>query len=153
MGFVRGLDENKGKSDKEITLGYETVEEIVSKYIRRKRPPNGVTTTYLFGYEIDNPSAENMKYKVFDEPYSGAVNETYYTKNLKFAKNFFAENIRKLYEESGEGGLEAVNTLYKKLTQRLMLISMKGDADKNLDRYRALKGAEICTRKNNEEKH
>lgn len=29
-------------------------------------------------------------------------------------------SIRKLYEESGEGGLEAVNTLYKKLTQRLM---------------------------------
>lgn len=29
-----------------------------------------------------------MKYKVFDEQYSGAVNETYYTKNLKFAKNF-----------------------------------------------------------------
>ena len=120
VGFVRGLDENKGKSDKEITLGYETVEEIVSKYICRKRPPNGVVTTYLFGYEVDNPSAEYMKYKVFDEPYSGAVNETYYTKNLKFAKNFFAENIRKLYEESGEGGLEAVNTLYKKLTQRLM---------------------------------
>lgn len=107
-------------SRKEITLGYETVEEIVSKYICRKRPPNGVVTTYLFGYEVDNPSAEYMKYKVFDEPYSGAVNETYYTKNLKFAKNFFAENIRKLYEESGEGGLEAVNTLYKKLTQRLM---------------------------------
>ena len=120
VGFVRGLNENKGKSDKEITLGYETVEEIVSKYICRKRPPNGVVTTYLFGYEVDNPSAEYMKYKVFDEPYSGAVNETYYTKNLKFAKNFFAENIRKLYEESGEGGLEAVNTLYKKLTQRLM---------------------------------
>lgn len=120
VGFVRSLDENKGKSDKEITLGYETVEGIVSKYICRKRPPNGVVTTYLFGYEVDNPSAEYMKYKVFDEPYSGAVNETYYTKNLKFAKNFFAENIRKLYEESGEGGLEAVNTLYKKLTQRLM---------------------------------
>lgn len=118
--FLRGLDENKGKSDKEITLGYETVEEIVSKYICRKRPPNGVVTTYLFGYEVDNPSAEYMKYKVFDEPYSGAVNETYYTKNLKFAKNFFAENISKLYEESGEGGLEAVNMLYKKLTQRLM---------------------------------
>ena len=117
---MRSLDENKGKSDKEITLGYETVEEIVSKYICRKRPPNGVVTTYLFGYEVDNPSAEYKKYKVFDEPYSGAVNETYYTKNLKFAKNFFAENIRKLYEESGEGGLEAVNTLYKKLTQRLM---------------------------------
>ena len=45
VGFVRSLDENKGKSDKEITLGYETVEEIVSKYICRKRPPNGVVTT------------------------------------------------------------------------------------------------------------
>lgn len=120
VNFVRGLDENKDKSDKEITLGYETVEEIVSKYICRKRPPNGVVTTYLFGYEVDNPSAEYMKYKVFEEPYSGAVNETYYTKNLKFAKNFFAENIRKLYEESGADGLEAINTLYKKLTQRLM---------------------------------
>lgn len=28
-----------------------------------------------------------------------------------------------------------------------------GSADKNLDRYRALKEAEICTRKNNEQKH
>ena len=56
VGFVRGLDENKGKSDKEITLGYETVEEIVSKYICRKRPPNGVVTTYLFGYESIIPA-------------------------------------------------------------------------------------------------
>lgn len=118
--FVRGLDENRDKSDREITLGYETVEEIVSKYICRKRPPNGVVTTYLFGYEADNPSAGYMRYKVFEEPYSGTVNETYYTKNLKFAKNFFAENIRKLYEESGADGLDAINTLYKKLTQRLM---------------------------------
>lgn len=118
--FVRGLDENRDKSDKEITLGYETVEEIASKYICKKRPPNGVVTTYLFGYEADNPSAEYMRYKVFEEPYSGTVNETYYTKNLKFAKNFFAENIRKLYEESGADSLDAINTLYKKLTQRLM---------------------------------
>ena len=71
--------------------------------ICRKRPPNGVVTTYLFGYEVDNPSAEYMKYKVFNEPYSGAVNETYYTKNLS-CKELFAENIRKLYEESREGG-------------------------------------------------
>lgn len=120
VGFVRGLEENKDKSDKKITLRYETGEEILSKYICRKRPPNGVVTTYLFGYEVDNLSAEYMKYKVFDEPYSGAVNETYYTKNLKLAKNFWAENIRMLYEKSGEGSLEAVNTLYKKLTQCLM---------------------------------
>ena len=120
VNFLRKVDENEGKSDKDITLGYETVEEIVSKYICKKRPPNRVVTTYLFGYEVDNPSAEYMRYKVFEEPYSGNVNETYYTKNLKFAKNFFAENVRNLYEESGGNGLEAVDTLYKKLTQRLM---------------------------------
>lgn len=120
VSFVRGLDENKNEFDNEIILGYETIEEIVSKYICRKRPPNGVVTTYFFGYETDNPSAEYMRYKIFEEPYSGAVNETYYTKNLKFAKKFFAENIRKLYEESGVGGLEAVTALYKKLTQRMM---------------------------------
>lgn len=118
--FVRRLEENKDKPDREITLGYETIEEIVSKYICKKRPPNGVVTTYLFGYEEDNPSAEYMKYKVFEEePYSSDVKETYYTKNLKIAKNFFAENIEKLYKESGTDGLEAINTLYKKLTQRL----------------------------------
>jgi len=120
VSFVRHLDENEGKPDKEIILGYETLEDIVSKYICKKRPPNGVVTTYLFGYEVDNPSAEYMRYKIFEEPYSETVNKTYYTKNLKFAKNFFAENIRELYEESDENGLEAINTLYKKLTQRLM---------------------------------
>ncbi len=118
--FVRGLDENNGKTDKEITLGYETIEEIVSKYICRKRPPHCMVTTYLFGYEVDNPSAEYLRYKVFEEPYSGTVNETYYTKNLKFAKDFFSKNIRTLFEESGADGLEVVNSLYKKLTQKLM---------------------------------
>lgn len=33
VGFVCSLDENNDKFDKEITLGYETIEKIVSKYI------------------------------------------------------------------------------------------------------------------------
>ena len=120
VGFVRGLDKNRDNSDKEIILGYETVEEIVSKYICRKRSQNSVVTTYFFGYEVDNPSAEYMKYKVFGEPYSGTISESYYTKNLEFAKEFFARNIRRLYDEFREVGLEAVTALYKKLTQNLM---------------------------------
>ncbi len=123
VSFVRSLDENRDKSDKKIVLGYETVEEIVSKYICRKRPPNDMVTTYLFGYETDNPSAEYMRYKVFEEPYAGTVNETYYTKNLKFAKSFFADKIRELYKKDkgpGKSGLEALNTLYKKITQNMM---------------------------------
>ena len=115
--FVRNLPENKGKSDHEIVLGYEVLSAIVEKYICRKRPPHGMITTYLFGYEVDNPSAEYLKYKVFCESHSGTVNETYYTKNLKFAKSFFADNIAALYASEG---IDGISQLSRKLTLQLM---------------------------------
>lgn len=117
VAFVRNLPENKGKTDSEIVLGYEVLSSIVEKYICRKRPPHGMITTYLFGYEVDNPSAEYLKYKVFGESHSGTVNETYYTKNLKFAKTFFADNIAALYAAEG---IDSISQLYRKLTLRLM---------------------------------
>lgn len=115
--FVSNLPENKDKTDKEIVIGYETLKDIKEKYIAKKRPPQELITTYLFGYEIDNPSAEYLRYKIFCEPYSGTVRETYYTKNLKNAKAFFAYNIAKFYEEEGP---DSLNLLYRKLTQKLM---------------------------------
>ena len=115
--FVRELDENKGKKDDEIVLGYDTLKDVVAKYIYQSRPPMNQITTYLFGYEVDNPSADYLRYKIFDEPYSGTVNETYYTKNLKFAKSFFRENLTALYENEG---IEGINNLYLKLTLKLM---------------------------------
>ena len=54
---------------------------------------------------------------MFNEPYSGSVNETYYTKNLKYAKEFFKKNISELYADEG---MEGLSNLYLKLTQRLM---------------------------------
>lgn len=89
VGFAQSLEENDGKRDEEIVLGYDTLKDIVSKYICQRRPPNNQITTYLFGYEVDNPSADYLRYRVFNEPYSGTVSETYYTKNLKYAKSFF----------------------------------------------------------------
>lgn len=129
--FVRGLKENEGKSDRDTMLGYETIEDIVSKYICRKRPPRGMVTTYIFSYETDNPSAEFLRYRIFGEPYSGEIRETYYTKNLQCAKEFFSENIRSLYAEngSGESGLDAVSLLYRKLTQKLMFNIYEIDDD------------------------
>ena len=129
--FVRGLKENKGKPDRDTTLGYETIEDIVSKYICRKRPPRGMVTTYIFGYETDNTSAEFLRYRIFGEPYAGEIRETYYTKNLQCAKDFFSENIRSLYADNGSGatGLEAVSLLYRKLTQRLMFNIYEIDDD------------------------
>lgn len=115
--FVSKLPENIDKNDKEVVLGYETIRDIKEKYIAKKRPPQELITTYLFGYEIDNPSAEYLRYKIFCEPYSGTVRETYYTKNLKNAKQFFANNVAKFYAEEG---IEGLNFLYRKLTQKLM---------------------------------
>ena len=115
--FVRSLGENKGKSDENIILGDDTLAEIVAKYICKHRPSNNQIITYLFGYEVDNPSAEYLRYKIFNEPFSGTVHETYYTKNLKFAKAFFRENLDVLYVEES---MDGINNLYLKLTLRMM---------------------------------
>lgn len=117
VSFVKGLECNKGKTDEEIVLFYQTLKSIRSKYISQKRPPQNLITTYLFGYEVDNPSADYLTYKIFEEPFSGTVNETYYTKNLKYAKEFFLDCLRKLYATEGIGGIEAV---FRKITLQLM---------------------------------
>ncbi len=51
------------------------------------------------------------------EPYSGSVNETYYTKNLKFAKKFFKKNLTALYATEG---MDGISNIYLKLTRDLM---------------------------------
>ena len=117
VSFVKGLECNKGKTDEEIVLCYQTPKAIRSKYISQKRPPQNLITTYLFGYEVDNPSADYLTYKIFEEPFSGAVNETYYTKNLKYAKEFFLDCLKKLYAAEGIDGIEAV---FRKITLQLM---------------------------------
>lgn len=117
IAFVKSVPDNKDKQDEEIFLGYESLKDIKAKYVLRKRPPQNIVTTYLFGYETDNPSSDYLKYKVFEEQFGGTVFETYYTKNLKYAKSFFAENLRAMYETDGMTGIEL---LYKKLTLRLM---------------------------------
>lgn len=116
--FTRSLEENTKKLDEEIVLGYDTLKDIVAKYICQHRPPNNQITTYVFGYEVDNPSADYLRYRVFNEAYLGTVNETYYTKNLKYAKTFFRENLLDLY---GNEGLEGLSNLYLKLTNLELL--------------------------------
>jgi len=117
IAFIKGLADNNNKPDEQIFLGNESLKEIKSKYVLRKLPPHNLVTTYLFGYETDNPSSDYLKYKVFEEPFGGAVFETYYTKNLKYAKSFFVDNLGAIYKDEGKEGIER---LYKKLTLCLM---------------------------------
>lgn len=115
--FVTSLSENQNKSEADIYLGVESIKDIRAKYISKQMPPDNLRTTYLFGYENDNPSAEYLRYKIFEEKYGGTLKETYYTKNLKFAKAFFADAIFKFYEQKSFAGL---SDLYQKLTLHLM---------------------------------
>ncbi len=115
--FIKNLAENSGKSDDEIFIGFESVRNITEKYLYRKRPPENMIITYMFGYEEDNPSYKYLRYKIFEEQSSDTIVETYYTQNLKYAKQFFKDNLKSLYEMKG---LAAIETLYNRLTLRLM---------------------------------
>ncbi|GEN57199.1 hypothetical protein GCM10012290_18790 [Halolactibacillus alkaliphilus] len=117
VSFAKGLDINAEKNEDEVVICFQTLKSIRSKYISQKRPPQNIITTYLFGYEIDNPSAEYLTYKIYEEPHSGTINETYYTKNLKYAKEFFIDCLNKLFDSEGLDGIE---NLYRKLTLQLM---------------------------------
>lgn len=115
--FACGLPENEGKSDEEIYLGFENIKDIRAKYISRKRPPDGLIITYMFGYENDNPSAEYLKYRILGQPFGGTIKETYYTKNLQYAKEFFARELTAFHSLKG---IEGIAELYRKLTLQLM---------------------------------
>ena len=115
--FTCKLPENNGKSDEEIYLGFDNIRDIKAKYISRKRPPKNIIITYMFGYENDNPSAEYLKYKVLGQEYGGTIKETYYTKNLKYAKEFFGKELQAYYDKKG---IEGITDLYRKLTLQLM---------------------------------
>ena len=115
--FVCRLPENEGKFEEYIFLGFDNIKDIRAKYVCRKRPPDEMIITYMFGYENDNPSAEYLKYRVLGQPFGGTIKETYYTKNLKYAKEFFAKELQAFYDIRG---IDGIVELYRKLTLHLM---------------------------------
>lgn len=95
-------------------LNYTSVSDIRKKYIFESRD-GGISRSYLFGYERDNPSDEFLKKHIFREPSDNhsTGEETIYTKNLDKAKIFFAEKLQDLE-------LEAVEVVFTKITQHLL---------------------------------
>ena len=64
-------------------LNFSTADEIRKRYIFDSRD-SGVSRSYIFGYERDNPSYEFLKQSVFGEASesSSGIQETIYTSNL-----------------------------------------------------------------------
>ncbi|MBD2232766.1 DUF262 domain-containing protein [Phormidium tenue] len=109
----------------ELMLNYSTIGEIRKKFIYDSKD-SGISRSYIFGYERDNPSYEFLKTKIFLEhsETSETPQETIYTHNLELSKKFFLEKL--------EGNsVKEKETLYKKLTQNLLfnIYTISSDID------------------------
>lgn len=94
-------------------LNFTDHKQIQSRYIFDSKG-NGFSRSYIFGYERDNPSYEFLKVKIFEERSStNNAEETIYTNNLMFAKNFFKNRIALFSKEE-------VEEMYRKVTQNLL---------------------------------
>ncbi len=102
------------KVNGEQMLNYSSKEEIRKKFIFESKD-GGISRSYLFGYEKDNPSYEFLKTDIFLEKSDNhsTSEQTIYTHNLLFAKKFFSEKIAAL-------GIEALEKIYARVTQHLM---------------------------------
>lgn len=105
-------------------LNYTSREKIKEKFIFDTKD-GGISRSYIFGYEKDNPSYEYLKRKIFLEDSDGYRDEeTIYTQNLQMAKQFFINNIEKLTKVELED-------IYKKITQNLLfnIYTISNDID------------------------
>ncbi|PNG84214.1 DUF262 domain-containing protein [Pseudomonas putida] len=80
--------------DDDELLNFTTKADIRKKYIFEPKG-TGISKSYIFGYEKDNPSYEFLKQAIFgDHSINHSLpEETIYTKNLRRAKEFFKEKL------------------------------------------------------------
>ena len=96
-------------------LNYNSKEEIAEKYISQSKG-RGISKTFIFGYEKDNPSYEFLKTKIFGVKSNSSQDiETLYTANLEFAKKFFRESIENF-------SIPKMEKLFKKITDRKSVV-------------------------------
>lgn len=91
-------------------LNYTSKKEIFEKYIAQSKD-EGISQTFIFGYEKDNPSYEFLKTKIFQVSSNANQDiETLYTANLEFAKEFFEKKLK-------DFSLDELEELFRKVTQ------------------------------------
>lgn len=120
--LIQCITENVSK---DVRLNFTTISEIKKKFIYDSKD-DGISRSYLFGYEKDNPSYEFLKTNIYLEKSDNSFppQETIYTHNLERAKGFFNERLQGL-------PLTELEKLYSKLTQRFLfnLYSIANEVD------------------------
>lgn len=97
----------------EEMFNYSTKNDIVAKYLFEKKG-NQLSRSFIFGYEKDNPSYEYLKREIFlqEADMHFTLEQTAYTDNLSYAKQFFQERILELSFNQRE-------EIFTKITQSL----------------------------------
>ncbi|MBK9564106.1 MAG: DUF262 domain-containing protein [Saprospiraceae bacterium] len=87
---ITKVGKKKWVGDNKVKLNYTSIEDIQKNYIFDSKD-DGISRSYIFGYEKDNPSYEFLKVNIFEESSSSGYNieETIYTHNLTNAKIFY----------------------------------------------------------------
>lgn len=120
--LIQAITESIKADDK---LNFTSVDDIKRKYLFDSKD-EGVSRSYIFGYEKDNPSYEYLKTNIFLEKSASSyqAQETIYTHNLEFAKKYF---IEKLYELS----IDVIEKVYTKITQNFLfnIYAISNDID------------------------
>ena len=93
----------------------------------------GHFTTYLFGYHNNEQSENYLRRHIFGDMQAADPQTSYYTLNMKDAKEFLSCKIKDLYEDNHQD-ISAIEGLYKKLVIQLkfQLIEVKRDNDFNI---------------------
>ncbi len=109
----------------EKKINYTSINDIKRKFLFDSKD-EGVSRSYIFGYEKDNPSYEFLKAKIYQESSDNSfpIQETIYTHNLEFAKNFFLQKLKELTDEE-------IEQIYKSLTQNFLfnIYAISDDVD------------------------
>ncbi len=119
--MLQVIIERLKKKDK---LNYTTSSEIIKRFIFESKD-DGISRSYIFGYEKDNPSYEFLKTQIFcEESSTNSKEKTIYTHNLESAKLFFKQKIHEL-------DLNELEVLYTKITQNLLfnIFTISDDVD------------------------
>ena len=117
--LLRSLPENEGQADDAIYLTDTlSIADVERKFLFEVKPAGKAFRTYKFGYAVDNPSDEYMRYRILGEEGGGMEFETFYTLNLSNGKRYFKEQLRARHREEGISGLQA---LYRTLTKRFLV--------------------------------
>lgn len=118
VDLLKALPENRDQPDESIYISETlSVSAVQSKYLFMNKPTGDHFRTYKFGYTVDNPSYEYLRYRILGEPGPGLIHETFYTLNLNNAKVYFSKQLEELYYQEGKHGLHDV---YAKLTKRFL---------------------------------